>query len=81
MGMFDSVIAVCPKCNKEVEFQSKAGECLLRNYSANSVPPDIAQDIEGDTSPCECGYVLRIVPARPIERVSMVIEDGSRTWD
>lgn len=81
MGMFDSVYAACPKCGKEVEFQSKAGKCDLKNYSALSVPPEIAQDIAGDTQACECGYVLRLVPARQIERVAMVVEDGSKEWD
>ena len=81
MGMFDSVFAACPKCGKEVEFQSKAGDCTLKRYSASSVPPEIAQDIAGDTQACECGYVLRLAPTRPIERVCMVVEDGSKEWD
>ena len=81
MGMFDSVIATCPKCGKDVEFQSKAGECALRTYSATSVPPEIAKDVAGDAQACVCGYVLRLTPARPVERVCLVVEDGGREWD
>ncbi len=60
MGMFDRVWAVCPKCNQTVEFQSKAGECTLQDYSINSVPPNIAQDIVGDEEMCDCGYILEL---------------------
>ena len=52
MGMFDSVIAECPKCGDDVEFQSKAGECCLIRYYPDNVPAVIASDIAGDTSPC-----------------------------
>jgi len=45
MGMYDTVIFNCPKCNGVIEEQSKAGERLLNNYSANEVPVDIANDI------------------------------------
>ena len=75
MGMFDSVIAFCPKCAAELEFQSKAGACLLKTYSINSVPPNIAEDINGDTLTCNCGYISKISLTTPISRVSMVINN------
>ena len=81
MGMFDSVFATCPTCDKEIEFQSKAGECRLKRYSINSVPPEIAVDISGHTETCECGYILRINWAQPRERVQMIIQDGGSKWD
>ena len=80
MGMFDSVIARCPKCGSEVEFQSKAGECQLRRYSINSVPPEIAQSLVGDIETCGCGEMLKLAVARPIERVQMVL-DVPGEWD
>ena len=57
MGMFDSVIAACPKCKEPLEFQSKAGECRLRRYSVNSVPVEIAGSLDGDLHKCECGFI------------------------
>lgn len=80
MGMFDSVIARCPKCGKDVEFQSKAGECSLKRYSTASVPPEVAQDINGDVQSCRCGETVKLVTSRPIERVQMVI-DMPGEWD
>lgn len=80
MGMFDSVIARCPKCGEKVEFQSKAGMCLLKEYNMNSVPPEIAQDLDGDAQPCQCGETLKLAIARPIERVQMIL-DVPGEWD
>ena len=82
MGMFDSVIAFCPKCGTELEFQSKAGPCLLRNYNINSIPPNIAEDINGDILTCKCGYIAKISLATTISRVSMVINTpDTREYD
>jgi hypothetical protein len=61
MGMFDTVYMNCPECDETIEFQSKSGECMLRTYSQNSVPPDVFRGIVGDTEWCEaCGHVLTI---------------------
>jgi hypothetical protein len=45
MGMFDSFHHPCRACGAEVEWQSKAGECRLRDYRliSNPPPPDVAQ--------------------------------------
>ena len=32
MGVYDSIIAKCPICGKEMEFQTKSGECTLACY-------------------------------------------------
>lgn len=53
MGMFDSVIVECPKCQGELEYQSKAGECLLHRYPIDAVPMEIAADIDGEWDYCE----------------------------
>lgn len=52
MGMFDTVWLPCPNCGKQVGFQSKAGECILRDYSC-AAPIAIAEDVDGDTESCE----------------------------
>ena len=81
MGMFDSVIARCPKCGGEVEFQSKAGPCELKRYRADDVPPANAESIAGDVSTCRaCGNPMKLRPATPIGRVRMVEDDGQE-WD
>jgi|TARA_Y100000310_G_C20698487_1_gene827446 hypothetical protein len=57
--MFDSIFATCPECEARVEFQSKAGECILASYSIpGNIPVEIAKDIEGKLIMCECGYVI-----------------------
>ena len=61
MGMFDSVIAKCPMCDGDVEFQTKAGDCSLRTYTSNEVPLKLAAAIQGDISSCDsCGAIWRI---------------------
>jgi uncharacterized protein YbaR (Trm112 family) len=53
MGMFDTVYFKCPKCNGSVYRQSKAGECMLNNYTSDAVPIYIAADIVDDKIYCE----------------------------
>jgi hypothetical protein len=60
MGMFDSVFVTCPACGVEIEFQSKAGDCLCAHYRLDSVPPEIAIDLQGATEQCACGHVVRL---------------------
>jgi NMD protein affecting ribosome stability and mRNA decay len=61
MGMYDSVWAVCPECGEPVEFQSKAGDCVLADYDVKEVPIVIANDIEGNVSVCrKCNHLLKI---------------------
>lgn len=61
MGMFDTVYVNCPECGKEHEFQSKSGECLLRNYSLQDAPDDVMANVNRH-SPCycECGAVFEV---------------------
>lgn len=68
MGMYDSVCGKCPACGTEVDFQSKAGKCLLREYNIGSVPVDIASDIDGDEITCHfCGETLRATTKPAVE--------------
>ena len=60
MGMFDSLYVTC-KCGEDVEFQSKAGECALREYRITDVPPVIAGDLIGQCETCRrCGCHITI---------------------
>lgn len=69
MGMFDRVWVDCPKCGQEVEFQSKAGECVLMDYTLETAPPNVQVDLIGDNSQCnKCGHVvgIRFAPRPPL---------------
>lgn len=64
MGMFDSVFARCPNCGKQIEFQSKAGECDLSEYNIREVPVEIAADLnhKWNKETCEyCGDSYRLI--------------------
>lgn len=58
MGMFDSVWVKCPKCNEENEFQTKSGDCLLRNFTIENAPNEVMEDVNRH-SPCECECGLK----------------------
>jgi hypothetical protein len=69
MGMFDSVYANCPTCEKPVEFQSKEGECFCNVYTlgADDAPTAVLTDVLNDPHYCRhCGTWLALVdPAFP----------------
>lgn len=61
MGMFDSVWFACLNCGANVEVQSKAGDCAMREYNERDVPSHIAEDIMGEIVQCtECDYTHKI---------------------
>lgn len=73
MGMFDSVIVKCPNCKHPVEFQSKAGECILDRFPDYSVPVEIAYDIDGESTMCEeCSAEVTIRVLNKLNSVYMV---------
>ena len=56
MGMFDSIYFKCPDCGKEIEAQTKSGDCDLNSYEHTSVPVDVALDANRHAPfKCECG--------------------------
>ena len=62
MGLFDSVVANCPRCGGEVEFQSKLGPCNLNRYTLTDTPPLIACDLDGEIERCpDCGFIAKAV--------------------
>ncbi len=72
MGMFDTVVAVCPRCSGIVRFQSKAGECEMREYSVDRVPVPIANSLHGSTEKCdECSYAWTLNSAVMQRQVPM----------
>lgn len=75
MGMFDTVVGRCPKCQEAVDFQSKAGECTMERYYHTSVPPEIASDIDQDIESCpKCGFLVRIKIPEHAATIPMVTE-------
>jgi hypothetical protein len=73
--MFDSVIAPCPKCGEDLEWQSKAGECLLNRYPVTMVPMEIAADVDKEWAYCEAckeSFQLRLPFQQPVT-VSMEV--------
>ena len=58
--MFDTLMVACPDCGKMIEFQSKAGDCILAEYDVNNVPDEIAVDVKDDISSCECGKKVKL---------------------
>ena len=70
MGVYDSVLVKCQKCNEELEFQSKSGECSLRVYDLENCPNDVLQDVNRHSPMrCYCGVVYKvdIATRKPIE--------------
>ena len=61
MGMYDSLWVECPRCNTQIEFQSKAGDCDLRDYNIQNVPPEIALDCKYDEELCpDCEEYIKL---------------------
>lgn len=62
MGMFDRVMVPCPKCGTESEFQSKGGDCTLRDYTLENAPADVLLDVNRHApNTCkECGTVFAV---------------------
>lgn len=60
MGLFDTVLVDCPKCQHRNEIQTKAGACDLRTYRLAKTPPDIAGSLAGETVRCDgCSAIIR----------------------
>jgi len=53
MGMYDTIYVPCPKCGEKEGFQTKGGECLLREYDLDKAPSDALSDVNRH-APCQC---------------------------
>ena len=60
MGMFDSLIVRCPECGKNIEFQSKEGDCLLAEYRLDNCPTSILNSLANTSETCECGKEITL---------------------
>lgn len=60
MGVYNTILVECPECGKEVEFQSKWGDCSLAVYKISRVPERDLAGIIGDVVECECGHLIEI---------------------
>lgn len=70
--MFDSVFFPCPACGNQVEAQSKSGDCNGTRYWYESVPFEVAQDVNRHAPfKCWCGQVTKLLV---IERVILKTE-------
>lgn len=74
MGLFDSVLFTCPKCEGKVEFQSKAGDCHMATFHPSHVPVRVAMDINGKVEMCQCGTYLTARVPYPISSVAMSVD-------
>jgi hypothetical protein len=67
MGVYDSVVGRCT-CGEFLEWQSKAGECLMYRYSANNVlpiPMPVVEEVTGNghrggERKCRCGKIWKL---------------------
>ena len=74
--MFDSVMVTCDVCGQRVEFQSKAGDQTLREYSLDDVPDEIANDLDGCVEACSCGRVITLETKTVTRKVLKVMDLG-----
>ena len=72
MDSYDSVWVHCPNCSAILELKSKAGSCEMNSYSTDSVPKEIAKDIEYKTARCKCGARVGLA-IREESRVQMTV--------
>jgi len=68
--MYDTVILKCPKCKKEIDAQTKSGDCLLRYFDFpgegdNPAPNDVMYDVNRHAphicEDCDYSFAVDIV--------------------
>lgn len=71
MGVYNTVIFSCPRCNNRIEVQSKADDGF-NEFDSDDVPPATADDIEGQLAWCDrCHNGWMIVAVQPRRSVKM----------
>lgn len=80
MGMFDSLYVDCPKCSKQLEFQSNSGECYLSGYKKGNLTPEVAVGMDGNIVRCQfCNKRIKLVCQIPRRvKLKLVITKGLR---
>jgi hypothetical protein len=72
MGMFDRVMVPCPACDAPVEFQTKAGDCVLARLTPGQMSDLMKVDMAGEQQRCPvCGVTIgcRLIVAPQVEFV------------
>lgn len=66
MGMYDTVKIECPNCKGELYKQSKSGDCMLKEYTIDKVPANIASSLISNPIICYyCNYEITIIADIP----------------
>ena len=61
MGVYDTVWVKCPKCGEENGFQSKSGDCSLRDFDLDNCPEDVMYNINRHSPmECDCGCKYQV---------------------
>lgn len=62
MGLFDSLIVICPNCGKKTEIQSKVGPCVLDMFKwEDDLPVWLMASLDNTTETCDaCGKIFLI---------------------
>ena len=61
MGVFDELVISCDVCKDRVSWQSKAGDPTMRIFTPGDCTPEIAGDLNGETTRCEtCGEIYQV---------------------
>ena len=83
MGMFDRVYVLCPKCGTGIEFQSKAGDCLLIAYTLYDAPPEILGDLSRDTDTKDCPKCKSSIGIKVVMMAQAYIKykDDNEAWE
>ena len=68
MGLYDSIMVPCPKCEYRNEFQTKSGPCELNTYQIEDAPDDAMLDVNRH-APIKCHVcdTMYSAPERPTQ--------------
>jgi len=70
MGMYDVILAPCPRCGTKNEFQSKGGDCKLATYELHEAPSDVLSDANRHPMWCDncgTGYKIKVYVSASVE--------------
>jgi hypothetical protein len=61
MGMYDTIMVPCPKCDVRAGFQTKSGPCTLATYALEDAPDDVLLDVNRHAPMhCDCGTIFSV---------------------
>jgi len=63
MGVYDTVIILCPNCGEPYYAQSKGSDdCRLREFTLENAPTDVMSNVNRHAPfVCECGCIFEVV--------------------